>query len=68
MFPPVLSLCIVTDDIVVEMAGFMFKVDDGGDEEETNMRNGGDRGKSKYILYLIPLLDQVECHTNTKQN
>lgn len=44
MFPPVLSLCIVTYDIFVEMAGFMFKVDDGGDEEETNMRNGGDRG------------------------
>lgn len=68
MFPPVLSLCIVTYDIVVEMAGFMFKVDDGGDEEETNMRNGGDRGKSKSMLYLIPLLDQVERHTNTKQN
>lgn len=53
MFPPVLSLYLVTCYIVVEMAGFMFKVDDGGDEEETNMRNGGDRGKSEYTRYLI---------------
>ena len=26
--------------------GFAFEVDDGGEDEETNMRNGGDRGGS----------------------
>lgn len=25
---------------------YFYAVDDGGDEEETNMRNGGDRGES----------------------
>lgn len=27
-----------------------FSVDDGGDEEEANMRNGGDRGESALTL------------------
>lgn len=43
------SFYIITKKIVL---GFIFKVDDGGDEEETNMRNGGDRGKSKYMLIV----------------
>ena len=38
-----LSQHILTKNIV---AGFNFEVDDGADEEETNMRNGGDRGRS----------------------
>lgn len=38
-----LSPYIVTKNIVT---GFIFEVDDGADEEETNMRNGGDRGRS----------------------
>lgn len=29
---------------------FLCTVDDGGDEEETNMRNGGDRGESDSVL------------------
>lgn len=29
---------------------FLYTVDDGGDEEETNMRNGGDRGESDLIV------------------
>lgn len=29
---------------------FFFTVDDGGDEEETNMRNGGDRSESDSVL------------------
>lgn len=37
---------ILTTASVTEIPAFTFKVDDGGLEEETNMRNGGDRGKS----------------------
>jgi len=32
-----------------EISGFTFKVDDGREEEETNMRNGGDRGGFRYL-------------------
>ena len=44
---------MVTKNIRTEISGFIFKVDDGAEEEETNMRNGGDRGKSKRYLLLI---------------
>lgn len=54
MFPSeFLSFYIIGKSIVTEIAGFIFKVDDGGDEEETNMRNCGDRGKSKYMLTVF---------------
>lgn len=43
---PSVYLSLVPKKIVSEVAVifFILKVDDGGDEEETNMRNGGDRG------------------------
>lgn len=31
--------------MAVSEEGSSFLVDDGGDEEETNMRNGADRGR-----------------------
>lgn len=40
----------MTKNIVTEISGFIFKVDDGAEEEETNMRNGGDRGEFKYSM------------------
>ncbi len=51
-----LSLKIFSKNIITEMAGFIFKVDDAGDEEETNMRNGGDRGMSVYVLKAPTLI------------
>lgn len=43
---------MVIKNIISVFSGFIFKVDDGGVEEETNMRNGGDRGKSKCMLIV----------------
>ena len=34
---------------LIEVLAFGFKVDDGADDDETSMRNGGDRGKSVCI-------------------
>lgn len=46
-------------------------MDDGGDEEETNMRNGGDRGMFKYMLIVSyfhleqTVILQIYIHTYT---
>uniref|UniRef100_A0A3B5BIC9 Dystrobrevin beta-like n=1 Tax=Stegastes partitus TaxID=144197 RepID=A0A3B5BIC9_9TELE len=40
--------CIFTDFLACAL-----KVDDGADDEETNMRNGGDRGGFRYLSILL---------------
>lgn len=45
--------CLYFDIVSKNIVVLFFKVDDGGDEEETNMRNGGDRGKSQRMLLVL---------------
>lgn len=51
-----LSFCIATKNIITETAYLIFKVDDGGDDEEASLRNGGDRGKPEYMLIVLSQL------------
>lgn len=37
-------------------------MDDGGDDEEASLRNGGDRGKPEYILIVLSQLYCTESH------